>query len=365
MDDLKISELRYRRLFETARDGILLLDSDHGRITDANPYMTELLGYSHEELLGKELWQIGLLQDKSASQRAFQQLKREGYIRYEDLPLENQRGEKREVEFVSNLYPENGHTVIQCNVRDITERKRVEAALVAAADKHGRQSAELAVLEERSRLAREIHDTLAQGFTGISTQLEAAEAALANSPDPTAPDSLAACQSQLTKIKIRIGKARDLARESLVEARRSVADLRAPTSETIPLAEALEGFLSQKALGRDSNCGFQLEGAAKSLPVSTELYLMRIGQEAIVNAMEHAQAQQINVTLTFESGLVCLRVYDDGLGFDPQRIAPGRFGIIGMRERAEKAHGQLSILSQAGEGTKITLTVPLHHEPGG
>ncbi len=128
-DGLKTSEVRYRRLFETARDGILLLDSTEGRITDANPFMTELLGYSHDELIGKELWEIGLLQDKEASQGAFRHLEREGYIRYEDLPLENQRGEKREVEFVSNLYRENGHTVIQCNIRDITERKTLEKAL--------------------------------------------------------------------------------------------------------------------------------------------------------------------------------------------------------------------------------------------
>ena len=136
--DLKITELRYRRLFETARDGILILDSDEGRITDANPFMAELLGYSHDDFLGKELWEIGLLRDKEASQEAFRRLKEEGYIRYEDLPLENRRGERREVEFVSNLYREDGHTVIQCNIRDITDRKAVEDALAAAAAKNER-----------------------------------------------------------------------------------------------------------------------------------------------------------------------------------------------------------------------------------
>lgn len=137
-DGLKVSELRYRRLFETARDGILLLDSDQGKITDANPYMTELLGYPHAELVGKELWEIGLLPDKVAAQDAFQRLKQEGYIRYEDLPLENRRGERREVEFVSNLYRENGHTVIQCNIRDITDRKRIEAKLAALSARNER-----------------------------------------------------------------------------------------------------------------------------------------------------------------------------------------------------------------------------------
>jgi len=131
-DALKISELRYRRQFEMARDGILILDGDSGRIIDANPFMTELLGYSHDELLGKELWEIGLLQDKDASQEAFRKLGLAGHIRYEDLPLENQRGERREVEVVSNLYRENGHTVIQCNIRDITDRKAMEKELSQA-----------------------------------------------------------------------------------------------------------------------------------------------------------------------------------------------------------------------------------------
>ena len=84
---LRVSELRYRRLFETARDGILILDSETGRITDANPFMSELLGYPREELLGRELWEIGLLRDKEASQEAFGRLERDGYIRYENLPL--------------------------------------------------------------------------------------------------------------------------------------------------------------------------------------------------------------------------------------------------------------------------------------
>jgi PAS domain S-box-containing protein len=137
-DSLQISELRYRRLFEAARDGILILDIDFGRITDANPFMSELLGYSYEELIGKELWEIGLLQDKKAAKQAFRQLMRDGYIRYEDLPLENRNGQRWDVEFVCNLYRENGHMVIQCNIRDITERKRAEAILAGAAMRNER-----------------------------------------------------------------------------------------------------------------------------------------------------------------------------------------------------------------------------------
>lgn len=121
--ELRTSEIRYRRLFESARDGILILNAGTLKITDVNPFMTELLGYSREEFLGKELWEIGLFSDKEASQRAFQELQMKGYLRYEDLPLQTIEGEPREVEFVSNVYQEDGRPVIQCNIRDITDRK--------------------------------------------------------------------------------------------------------------------------------------------------------------------------------------------------------------------------------------------------
>ena len=124
---LRASEIRYRRLFEAAHDGVLLLDPDTRKITDANPFMTELLGYSHDQFVGKELFEIGLLKDEIASQDMFQKLTREHQVRYENMPLENRDGGHRDVEVVANLYDENGHAVIQCNIRDITERKRAEA----------------------------------------------------------------------------------------------------------------------------------------------------------------------------------------------------------------------------------------------
>jgi PAS domain S-box-containing protein len=126
-EGLRTSEIRYRRLFEAARDGILILNAITLKITDVNPFMTELLGYSRDEFLGKELWEIGLFSDKAQSQAAFRELQETGYIRYEDLPLQTRQGKSREVEFVSNVYEEDGHQVIQCNIRDITDRKRAEA----------------------------------------------------------------------------------------------------------------------------------------------------------------------------------------------------------------------------------------------
>ena len=124
-----LSEIRFRRLFETAHDGVLLLDPVTCKITDANPFMTKLLGYARDQLVGKELFEIGLLKDETASQEMFQKLTKDHEVRYEDLPLESNEGRHQEVEVVANLYEENGQAVIQCNIRDITARKQAETAL--------------------------------------------------------------------------------------------------------------------------------------------------------------------------------------------------------------------------------------------
>ena len=129
---LKSSEKRYRRLFETAQDGILILDAETGKISDVNPFLVEMLGYSHEDFLGKKLWEIGVFKDIEASKAAFLELQGKGYVRYNDLPLETKDGRPMAVEFVSNVYLVNHHKVIQCNIRDITERKHIAAALQSA-----------------------------------------------------------------------------------------------------------------------------------------------------------------------------------------------------------------------------------------
>lgn len=123
---LRVSEIRYRRLFETAKDGILILDASTGKIEDANPFMEDLLGFSQTELVGKSLWEIGLFKDIAANQKMFRELKKREYVRYEDLPLEAKTGEYRQVEFVSNIYVVDNRRVIQCNVRDISGRKEAE-----------------------------------------------------------------------------------------------------------------------------------------------------------------------------------------------------------------------------------------------
>ncbi len=117
------SELRYRRLFESAQDGILILDFESGKIVDANPFIAKLIGYACNELLGKELWEIGFIVDKELARKAYEELQSKNYIRYEDLPLQHKKGQIIDVEFVSNVYDVGREKVIQCSIRDVSERK--------------------------------------------------------------------------------------------------------------------------------------------------------------------------------------------------------------------------------------------------
>jgi len=123
---LRNSEIRYRRLFESAKDGILILDADTGMILDVNPFLVKLLGYSHEVFLGKSIWELGFFKDIVANKDNFLELQQKEYIRYEDMPLETANGQRINVEFVSNVYLVDHRKVIQCNIRDITERKQAE-----------------------------------------------------------------------------------------------------------------------------------------------------------------------------------------------------------------------------------------------
>lgn len=168
-ESLQNSEVRYRRLFETAKDGILLLDADTGRITDVNPFLQDMLGYSHSELIGKALWEIGPVKDITASQDAMHQLQKKEYVRYENLPLETKGGQHIQVEFVSNVYLVNGWRVIQCNVRDITARKQAEDGMKTANEQLTASVAELQRRDEEMKSLIHLNDLL----QSCTTQAEA------------------------------------------------------------------------------------------------------------------------------------------------------------------------------------------------
>ena len=203
------------------------------------------------------------------------------------------------------------------------------------------------VLEERARLAREIHDTLAQGFVGISSQLDAVAMSL--------PDNVALARQHLQL-------ASRMARHSLTEARRSVMDLRASALEGHDLPTALHAGARQWTSGSSVRVQVDVSGDPKPLPEEMEQHLLRIAQEAVTNTVKHAAAKSIRIRLDMEARRLRLRVADDGQGFEQQEAfsAPGgHFGLLGMRERAERLGGALNLRSRPGDGTEVEVTVPL------
>ncbi|MGD0078673.1 MAG: PAS domain S-box protein [Sedimentisphaerales bacterium] len=164
---LLASEIRYRRLFEAARDGILILDSDSGRIVDVNPFIKDMLGYSHDELLNKRIWEIGLFKNIAASKDSFLELQTRGFVRYENLPLETKDGRHIAVEFVSNVYSVDHKKVIQYNIRDITDRVRAEEAL-----RKSRDELEIRVKERTAELDESVQELQKQ----VQQRIKAEEA---------------------------------------------------------------------------------------------------------------------------------------------------------------------------------------------
>jgi signal transduction histidine kinase/ligand-binding sensor domain-containing protein len=203
------------------------------------------------------------------------------------------------------------------------------------------------VLQERARLAREVHDTLAQGFVGIASQLDVVEM--------TMPPDAGAARSALDLAK-------RMARHSLTEARRSLRDLRAAALEDQDLAVALESGVERWAAKSGAKVKVDVNGDASKLPEQVAHHVFRIAQEAVANAVNHAAANRINLELKIEPKKLRLHVEDDGCGFEPTNAftsTQGNFGLIGMRERAERLEGELHLASHPGKGTRLDVTVPL------
>ena len=364
--ELQVSETRYRRLFETALDGIILLDARTGQITDVNPFLIEMLGYARSEFLGKSLWEIGPFRDIAASQAAFRELQSTGYIRYEDLPLEKKNGQRMDVEFVSNVYTVDHHRVIQCNIRDITLRKRAEEALRASHDELERvvaeRTAELqaanvqlrmltqaivsAQEEERLRVSRELHDEAGQALAALKMSLQRMRDEL-----PPARDSL----------RRNADEAIALTDKTVEQIRMLAQDLRPSALESAGLDATLEGLCREYA--RRTLIQIDYNGAQlPELPGPMDICLYRFLQEALTNATRHGQATEISVDLQRDGQKILLAVQDNGRGFEPKAVLhnharPPGIGLIGMQERLNMVGGWVEIHSEPGRGTRLVAHV--------
>ena len=239
----------------------------------------------------------------------------------------------------------------------ITELERTNTALQQALDENAAlhaqllvQAREAGVADERRRLAAEIHDTIAQGLTGIIAQLQV----VANAPD-------------LATARTHLERASDLARHSLGEARRSVQNLAPIALENDGLPEALKNTVAEWGERTGVRAEFTVTGTTEQLHDEVSATLLRIAQEALSNAARHARATRVGVTLSFMGDEVILDIRDDGQGFDPlalpDRTRTGGFGLDGMRARAERIAGSLTIEAEPGHGTALSARVPLvRHE---
>ena len=222
-----------------------------------------------------------------------------------------------------------------------------QAMLAIQLNEFAEQSRQAAVLEERNRLARDIHDTLAQGFTGVIVQLEALE------------DAIACCRRKEANEHLR--RAGDLARQSLNEARRSVHALRPQALQRGNFWEALKGIVKNTTAGTALHTTFNLRGKLRNLPQYWQENLLHIGQEALTNSLKYAHPRNFETRLIFNTKELRLELRDDGDGFKVNARHDG-FGLAGMRERVEQMGGNLTISSRRGKGTKIAVTVPYNLE---
>ncbi len=332
-----VSPEGYRQIFDHSNDAIFLIDPEKDAILDANPRACGMLGYSKDELLVTPVSAIHPNEMPKLQEFAHTVfLRGQGWTN--ELTCTTKRGEVLPSEISASSFDVSGRHCVVAIVRDVTERRQAEEA-----------QRELVVLEERNRLAREIHDSIAQGLTAIIWQLNVLERSVRSGDEQVLP--------QLERL-------RGLARDSLQEARRSVSDLSLGLSGGRALPDALEDETEKIASAGEMQSSFKLSGARRVLPAGVEAGIFRICQEALANVLKHANATSVNVMMAYEDSRVRLTVQDDGMGFDPEQSKPrsgdGGFGLISMKERVRLLGGDLSIQSAPGQGTLVEATLSLN-----
>jgi signal transduction histidine kinase len=239
---------------------------------------------------------------------------------------------------------------IRTIMRESVERKRLIEKLEAAQDELAAIERQAGIREERQRMSHEIHDTLAQGFTSIVMQLEAADQAL--------PSEIATAQDHILK-------ARDTARASLKEARRLVLALQPEPLEKAPLAEALSREVERWSQDSEIDAGYSITGTPVSLHPQVEVTLLRAMQEGLANVYKHADAEEVNITLSYMADQVALDIQDDGSGFETKNLGSstrqdnGGYGLQAMRQRVDQIGGTVILESSPGKGTTLAIQVPI------
>jgi len=382
---LRVSESRYRRLFETAQDGILLLNSGTAQIEDVNPYLIEMLGYSHAEFLGKKLWEVGPFADIAQSKDMFAQLQTMGYVRYDDLPLKTRKGAQIAVEFVSNAYDCEGVRVIQCNIRDITQRKR-DAEELDRHRHHLEEMVENRTLElAKAKAAAEAANVAKSAFlANVSHEIRTPLNAITGMAHLIKRSGTTAQQADwLAKI--------DAAGKHLLEIINVVLDLAKIDAGKLVLEEAdvsvasiatnVASILFEQAQAKN----LKLVAETRPLPRPLLGDPMRLQQALLnyaANAIKFTESGSVTLRATCEedsgdSVLVRFEVEDTGIGIAPEVLprlftafeqadnsTTRRFGGTGLglaitRQLARMMGGDVGVVSTPGRGSRFWFTARL------
>jgi PAS domain S-box-containing protein len=403
---LKESELRYRRLFETAKDGILILDFETGEILDANPFIVKTIDFPLIEIIGKRLWEIGLFSNKEESELAFIELKTNGYIRFEDMPIQRRDGKVTEVEFISNVYLESNKKVIQCNIRDITERIKAEFALLKSEQDLKKQNTEYANLnKEYSALNEELKESIAR-MQHINNHLIIAKDK-AEESDKLKSSFLANMSHEIrTPMNAIIGFSEFLLEPGISQKNtdRYVQIINASSQQLLSIISDVmdiskieagkfsvdlkpvniddlmsELFITYKKLIDFKNVSliYSTENSNEPIQVNTDGGRIRqIICNLLNNAIKFTREGEIKFGYRLQENFLEFFVTDSGIGIAPENLAlifqrfrqveasntqlneGNGLGLTISKALVEKLGGSISVISEPGVGSSFTFTIP-------